>query len=125
MSFCHLHLHNEYSVLDGVGTSKQYAALAKKLGQEYLAITNHGNIDGAIEHQKQCLEIGIIPIIGAEMYLVPDLKIKEKGEKRYHITLLVENQTGWKNILQLLTIANIKGFYHRPRIDHKVILKVL
>jgi len=122
MSFCHLHLHNEYSVLDGVGTSKQYAALAKKLGQEYLAITNHGNIDGAIEHQKQCLEIGIIPIIGAEMYLVPDLKIKEKGEKRYHITLLVENQTGWKNILQLLTIANIKGFYHRPRIDHKALM---
>jgi len=123
MSFCHLHLHNEYSVLDGVGTSKQYAALAKELGQTHLALSNHGNIDGAIEHQKQCLEAGIKPIIGAEMYLVPDMTQKQKGETRYHITFLVENQTGWRNLLQLLTIANIEGFYHRPRIDHKTLLK--
>jgi DNA polymerase-3 subunit alpha len=125
MSFCHLHVHNEYSVLDGVGTSKQYATIAKELGQTHLALTNHGNVDGAIEHQKQCLEIGIEPIIGAEMYLVPDLSIKERGETRYHMTLLVENQTGWRNLLQLLTIANIDGFYHRPRIDHKTLMKYL
>ena len=122
MSFCHLHLHNEYSVLDGVGTSKQYAALAKELGQTHIAISNHGNIDGAIEHQKQCLEAGIKPIIGCEMYLVPDMTIKQKGETRYHITLLVENQTGWRNLLQLLTAANIEGFYHRPRIDHRTLM---
>jgi DNA polymerase-3 subunit alpha len=122
MSFVHLHLHNEYSVLDGVGTSRQYVQLAKELGQTYISITNHGNIDGAIEHQKQCLEAGILPIIGAEMYLVSDLSIKQKGETRYHITLLVENQAGWKNLLQLLTIANIEGFYHRPRIDHKSLI---
>lgn len=121
--FCHLHLHNEYSVLDGVGTSKQYAKLAKELGQPACALTNHGNIDGAIEHQKQCLEAGITPIIGAEMYIVPDMTIKGKGETRYHITLLVENQIGWQNLLKLLTIANIEGYYHRPRIDHKTLLK--
>ncbi len=125
MKFCHLHLHNEYSVLDGVGTSKQYAELAKELGQTALAITNHGNIDGAIEHQKQCIEAGINPIIGCEMYMVPDLKIKQRGEKRYHITLLVENQTGWENLLQLLTIANIEGNYYRPRIDHENLKKHL
>jgi len=122
MSFVHLHLHNEYSVLDGVGTSKQYVALAKGLGHTHISISNHGNIDGAIEHQKQCIEAGIKPIIGAEMYMVPDITIKNKGEKRYHITLLVENQTGWRNLLQLLTIANIEGFYHRPRIDHKTLM---
>lgn len=123
MAFCHLHLHNEYSVLDGVGTSKQYANLAKELGQTHICLSNHGNIDGAIEHQKQCLEAGIQPIIGAEMYMVPDISIKTKGETRYHITLLVENQTGWRNLLQLLTIANIEGYYHRPRIDHKTLMK--
>ena len=123
MAFCHLHLHNEYSVLDGVGTSKQYAALAKELGQTHLSLVNHGNIDGAIEHQKQCLEAGIKPIIGAEMYLVPDISVKTKGERRYHITLLVENQAGWRNLLQLLTIANIDGYYHRPRIDHKTLME--
>jgi len=123
MAFCHLHLHNEYSVLDGVGTSKQYAALAKELGQTHLSLVNHGNIDGAIEHQKQCLEAGIKPIVGAEMYLVPDISVKTKGERRYHITLLVENQTGWRNLLQLLTIANIEGYYRRPRIDHKTLME--
>lgn len=121
--FCHLHTHNEYSVLDGIGTSKQYAKIAKELGQEYLALTNHGNVDGALEHQKQCLEAGISPIAGAEMYLVSDINIKQKGDRRYHITLLVENITGWQNLLKLLTIANIDGFYHRPRIDHKTLLK--
>jgi DNA polymerase-3 subunit alpha len=125
MSFCHLHVHNEYSVLDGAGTSKEYAALAKQFGQTHLGLTNHSNIDGAIEHQKQCLEAGIIPIIGAEMYLVSNLSDKNKGEKRYHITLLVENQEGWRNLLQLLTIANIEGFYKRPRIDHKALMKHL
>lgn len=123
--FTHLHLHNEYSVLDGVGTSKEYAKLAKELGQTHLAISNHGNIDGAIEHQKQCIEHGIEPIIGCEMYIVPDIKVKQRGEKRYHITLLVENQTGWKNLLKLLTIANIEGHYYRPRIDHETLIEHL
>ena len=103
MNFCHLHTHNQYSVLDGTGTSKQYASLAKEMGQTHLALTNHGNIDGAINHQKECLAAGIKPIIGCEFYLVDNLKIKPKKEKRYHIVLLVENEEGWRNILQLLT----------------------
>lgn len=123
MTFTHLHLHNEYSVLDGVGTSKQYAELAKSSGQTHLALTNHGNIDGVIEHQKQCVAAGISPIIGCEMYMVSDIQVKQRGEKRYHITLLVENQIGWNNLLRLLTIANIDGFYHRPRIDHKTLIR--
>lgn len=115
--FVHLHLHNEYSVLDGVGTSKQYVYRAKELGQTFLAISNHGNCDGVLDHQKQCKVAGIKPIAGCELYVVPDMHIKTKGEKRYHATVLVENQTGWKNLLKLLTIANLEGFYHRPRVD--------
>lgn len=115
--FCHLHLHNEYSVLDGTGTSKQYAHQAKELNQASLALTNHGNIDGALDHQKQCKAAGIKSIIGCELYIVDDMNIKIKGEKRYHILVLIENQTGWQNILKLLTIANLDGFYHRPRVD--------
>lgn len=119
--FVHLHVHNEYSVLDGVGTSKQYAELALELGQTHLAISNHGNIDGAIDHQKQCKAIGIKPLIGCELYVVDDINIKSKGEKRYHLTVIVENQTGWQNLLKMLTIANLEGFYHRPRVDFEVL----
>ena len=125
MNFCHLHLHNQYSILDGVGTSKQYAELAKSLGQTHLSITNHGNIDGAIDHQKQCKEAGIKPIIGCEMYIVSDSTIKEKKETRYHITLLVENETGWNNLLKMLSYAGTTGFYYRPRIDKEILLNNL
>lgn len=125
MNFTHLHLHNEYSVLDGVGTSKQYAWRAKELGQTHLAITNHGNVDGVIEHQKQCLAAGIIPIIGCELYVVDNLTIKEKGDKRYHMTVLVEDEAGWQNLLKILTVANVDGFYYRPRIDIGNLLPLL
>jgi len=122
MRFCHLHLHNEYSVLDGIGSSKQFAELAKAKGQTHLAISNHGNIDGALAHQKACREVGIKPLIGCELYIVPNLADKPKGETRYHITVLVENQIGWVNLLKMLTIANLDGFYSRPRIDPQTLL---
>lgn len=115
--FCHLHLHTEYSVLDGVGTSKQYSYRAREAGQTHIAITNHGNCDGILDHQKQCDISGVKPLAGCELYIVPDMYAKVKGEKRYHVTVLVENQTGWRNLLKLLTIANLEGFYHRPRVD--------
>lgn len=125
MKFTHLHLHNEYSVLDGIGKSKQYAELAKCSGQTHLAITNHGNVDGAVVHQKECRKLGIRPIIGCELYVVEDLASKVKKETRYHATLLVENQTGWQNLLKLLTISNVEGFYYRPRVDSKTLLNHL
>jgi len=121
MNFCHLHLHNQYSILDGIGTSTQYAEAAKELGQTHIALTNHGNIDGAIEHQKQCKKAGVKPLIGCELYVVDDLKNKEKKESRYHMTVLVENETGWRNLSKMLTIANVEGFYHRPRVDFNTV----
>jgi len=124
MSFCHLHNHTEYSQLDGVGTPRAYARKAKELGFEYLAITDHGNVDGAIQFQKACKEEGIKPVIGCEMYIVPYMDAKHKGEKRGHVTVLVKNLSGWKSLLSMLTKANLKGFYHRPRTDFESVLEL-
>ena len=120
--FCHLHVHNQYSLLDGVGSSEKYAKRAKKMRFEYLSLTNHGNIDGLIKHQKACEAEDIVPLFGCEMYIVPDLTVKDKNEKSGHLTVLVKNQTGWIELCRLLTIANLEGFYRRPRIDYKTFL---
>lgn len=122
MSFTHLHVHNEYSLLDGLGTAKQYAEKAKQLGQKYLALTNHGNVDGCIRFQNACVEAGIVPIHGCEGYIVNDPSKKEKGEIRRHILLLVKDEIGWQNLLKLLTLANDEGFYYRPRFSPKQLL---
>lgn len=123
MSFTHLHVHNEYSLLDGLGTAKQYVERAKELGQTALALTNHGNVDGNIRFQNACKDAGIIPIHGCEAYIVKDYKVKEKGEKRSHILLLAKNEKGWQNLLKMLTIACMDGFYYRPRISPELLLE--
>jgi len=120
-NFVHLHNHDEYSVLDGYGKSEDYAKKAKELGFTHLSMNNHGNIDGLITFQKACNNNGIKPIFGCEAYIVKDLNIKEKGDKRKHINILIKNEIGWQNLLKLLSIANIEGFYYRPRIDPKVL----
>jgi len=120
-SFCHLHIHDHFSYLDGYGKPEQYIERALSLGQKYLAQTNHGNVDGAIKFQKACLEANITPIIGCEAYIVPDHKKKTKGEKRGHVLLLPYSKDGWRNLLQLLTLANTDGFYYKPRIDYKML----
>ena len=120
--FCHLHLHGEHSYLDGMGTSKQYAERAKELKFTHLALTNHGNIDGLIQFQKACEDNGVKPILGCEMYIVPKIMEKNKGEYRGHITILVKNKEGWKSLCNMLTKANIEGFYYKPRIDYDMLL---
>jgi len=122
MNFSHLHVHNEFSFLDGFGSAESYVKEAKKLGFNYLSLTNHGNIDGLIKFQKACEKEKIDPILGCEAYIVPDMLRKEKGEKRGHITLLVKNEIGWKNLCQMLTKANLDGFYYRPRIDYESLM---
>jgi DNA polymerase-3 subunit alpha len=117
-SFIHLHLHDQYSVLDGLGKAKDYCARARELGMSAIALTNHGNVDGCIQWQKHCKEVDIKPIFGVEAYIVKDLTEKDKeSEKRFHITLLARTLTGWQNILKMLTVANAQGFYYKPRID--------
>ncbi len=119
--FCHLHIHNEFSQLDGFGTAKMYAEKAVKLGFKYIALTNHGNIDGLIKFQKACVDAGVTPILGCEGYVVPD--IEKKSRKRGHILLLIKNQTGFENLCTLLTHANLEGFYYKPRISYDMLLK--
>ncbi len=121
--FCHLHVHNEFSYLDGYGTAKQYVTRAKELDFSALGLTNHGNIDGFIEFQKKCREQEIVPVLGCEAYIVPDLKVKEKGEKRGHVTLLIKNQQGFENLCKMLTIANLEGMYYKPRIDYSLLIE--
>ncbi len=120
-NYCHLHVHNEYSVLDGLGSAEDYAKKASRMGFEYLALTNHGNIDGLIKFQKACEENSIKPIMGCEAYIVPNLSEKVKGESRGHITLLIKNQKGFENICLMLSKANLEGFYKRPRIDYDLL----
>jgi DNA polymerase-3 subunit alpha len=119
--FCHLHLHNEYSYLDGYGSAKKYIAKAKELGFNYIGLTNHGNIDGLLQWQKECDKQGIHPILGCEAYIVPDRLVKQK-EKRGHITLLIRNINGYNTLCSILTEANLTGFYHKPRIDYNLLL---
>ncbi|MBU0778261.1 PHP domain-containing protein, partial [Patescibacteria group bacterium] len=122
MNFCHLHIHDQFSLLDGVGTCETYVAKAKSLKFEYLACTNHANIDGLIKFQKCCTENEIKPILGCELYIVEDLKNKAAKEKRGHILILVKDAAGWQNLTKMLSIANMDGFYYKPRIDYKTLL---
>jgi len=120
--FVHLHTHDEFSLLDGYGSANMWAERASELGFTHIAFTNHGNVDGLIRSQNALREVGIKLICGCEAYMVPDIMAREKGERRYHVTLLVKNAVGWKNLLQVLTKANLQGFYYRPRIDPSILL---
>jgi len=122
MTFCHLHLHNEYSHLDGFGSAKQHIAKIKELGMKYAAITNHGNVDGNLEWQKECDKQKIKPVLGCEAYIVPDANIKKKDDKRGHIVIFAKNFQGWTELCRLLTKANLDGFYKKPRIDFNTLL---
>lgn len=120
-NFAHLHVHNEYSFLDGFGKTNNWIEYAKELGFKHIALTNHSNVDGCIKWQAACKAAGIHSILGAEMYIVPNMLEKAKGDKRYHITLLAKNMVGWQNLMKLITQANMQGFYYRPRIDHQIL----
>lgn len=120
-SFVHLHLHTEYSTLDGAVRIDDLMAKAKKLGMPAVAMTDHGNLFGAIEFYQAAKKAGIKPIIGCEMYLAPgDMSDKRQipGRKNNsHLTLLAANETGYRNLVKLVSRAHLEGFYHRPRID--------
>ncbi len=108
--FVHLHVHTQFSLLDGFGSAEAYVKHAKELGFESLASSDHMNIDGLIQFQKACAKAGIRSVMGCEAYIVPDMDVKLKGEKRGHITLLIKNQVGFENLCQMLTAANLTGF---------------
>jgi DNA polymerase-3 subunit alpha len=123
MAFVHLHAHTDRSLLDGAAKISDYIVEVVRHNQSHLAITDHGNCDCFLEFQKEALKQSITPIFGVEFYIVPDITKKEKYEKKYHITVLVQNKVGFSNLLKMLTIANLEGHYYRPRIDPSVLLK--
>lgn len=118
--FVHLHTHSHYSLLDGLSKITELVKKAKEYGMPALALTDHGNLYGAIEFYKKCLEAGIKPIIGVEGYLAArSMHDKEPSidSKRFHITLLAKNLDGYKNLLKLVTKSHLEGFYYKPRMD--------
>src|SRR5215212_2775299 len=114
--FAHLHLHTEYSLLDGMGRTAEYASRAKDLGIHHVAVTDHGVMYGAMEWYRTATSAGLHPIIGVEAYLAEG-RAKAKERKSYHLLLLAENETGYRNLLKLSTLAQLEGYYYRPRID--------
>jgi len=121
--FSHLHVHTQYSLLDGMGRISQLVERAKEMGMESLAITDHGVMYGAIEFYLAAREAGIKPIIGCEVYLTPNSRLSRSASDKsnYHLVLLAKNQTGYRNLIQLTTKAHLEGFYYRPRVDKELL----
>lgn len=125
MSFTHLHVHTEYSLLDGSGKIKEMAARAKELGMDSLAITDHGVMYGVIDFYRACKAEGIKPIIGCEVYVAPNSRFEKEGSssdgRYYHLILLAENNTGYHNLMKIVSKGFTEGFYYKPRIDYEVL----
>lgn len=120
MLFVNLHRHDTFSLYDGFGTAKQAAAYAKELGQTALALTNHGNVCGLIEHWAACNDAGIKPILGVEAYFQPEFK-PEQDARRYHLTLWCQTTEGYHNLMRMLSVANREQFYRVPVIDWRLL----
>lgn len=118
--FVHLHVHSEYSLLDGAARVEELAAAASRLGMSHLALTDHGVLYGAIPFYKACMAHGVKPIIGCEVYLTTG-PLEEKSSRRdqpiYHLVLLAKNETGYRNLMRLVSHAHLHGMYYKPRID--------
>ncbi len=119
--FTHLHLHTDYSLLDGAISLNKLIDFGKQNNFKALAITDHGNIFGAVKFFQKCKKAGIKPILGIEAYLTEDVAIKDAKNKYYHLVLLVQNDIGYKNLCKLISYSFKKGFYFKPRIDYKIL----
>ncbi len=126
MKFTHLHVHSHYSLLDGLPKIDQLLDYVKELGMDSVALTDHGVLYGAVEFYKKAKEKDIKPIIGAEMYLAFEKMYQERpniDDKRYHLVLLVKNEEGYKNLVKLITLSHLEGFYYKPRVDEELLAK--
>lgn len=123
-AFTHLHVHTEYSLLDGASKVKQLAKRAKELGQTALAITDYGTMYGCIDFYEACKAEGIKPIIGCEVYVAPRTRFDKQvayDKERYHLILLAKNEQGYKNLVKIVSAAWTEGFYTKPRVDHDLL----
>jgi DNA polymerase-3 subunit alpha len=121
MDFTHLHCHTEYSLLDGAIRLDDLCKKAKDFGSSAVAITDHGNLFGALTFYQKAKDYGLKPIIGCEIYVAPDMQ--EKSQERFHLVLLAQNEIGYKNLLKIVSKSWLKGFYYKPRADKKLLKK--
>ena len=125
MAFTHLHVHTEYSLLDGSNKIKEYVARVKELGMNSAAITDHGVMYGVIDFYKEAKAQGINPILGCEVYVAPNSRFDREtvhGEDRYyHLVLLAENNTGYSNLMKIVSKGFVDGYYYKPRVDMEVL----
>ena len=119
--FTHLHVHTEYSLLDGASKIPELVAYAKELGMDSLAITDHGVMYGAVEFYQECTKAGIKPIIGCEVYLAKGSHLDMTEKTRYHLILLAENDIGYHNLMRIVSKGQLEGFYYKPRVDKDVL----
>ena len=125
MSFAHLHVHTEYSLLDGSNKIKEYVNRVKELGMTAAAITDHGVMFGVIEFYKAAKEAGILPVLGCEVYVAPNSRFDREAshgdDRYYHLVLLAENNTGYQNLMKIVSKGFVEGYYYRPRVDMEVL----
>ncbi len=126
MSFTHLHLHTEYSLLDGACRIESLIKKSKEYNFPALAITDHGNMHGAVKFYRACKKAEIKPIIGCEVYVAPSSRFEKKGvegegKNMFHLVLLAKNKTGYKNLIKLVTAGYLEGFYYKPRVDKELL----
>jgi DNA polymerase III subunit alpha len=125
--FVHLHVHSQYSLLDGAIRFDEVFDLAKTYRMDAVALTDHGNMFGVIEFYQMAIKHGIKPIVGCEIYVSPASRFEKKtgdgGEGNHHLTLLVKNETGYFNLLKLVSLAHLEGFYYKPRVDKELLSK--
>jgi len=124
-TFVHLHVHSEYSLLDGACRIPELAVRAAELKMPALALSDHGNLFGAIEFYKECSKVGVKPIVGCEVYLAPgsrfDRKANSAKEASTHFLLLAKDETGYQNLVKLVSAAHLEGMYYKPRIDKEIL----
>ena len=127
MNFTHLHVHTEYSLLDGSNKIREYVARVKELGMDSAAITDHGVMFGVIDFYREAKAAGINPILGCEVYVAPNSRFDKEtsgGENRYHhLVLLAENNQGYSNLMKIVSKGFVEGFYYKPRVDMEVLGK--
>ena len=126
MAFTHLHVHSEYSLLDGACRVPELVARAKELGQDSLALTDHGVMYGAVAFYKACRKAGVKPILGVEAYIAAESRLDKAGplaNERHHLVLLCENNEGYANLMKLVSLSFTGGFYRKPRMDREILRK--
>jgi DNA polymerase-3 subunit alpha len=123
VAFVHLHVHSEYSLLDGLARVDDLVARAKQLEMSALALTDHGAMHGVIPFYRKAKEVGLKPIIGCEVYLAPRSRFNKEGkvDQPYHLLLLCQDLTGYRNLVKLVSLAQLEGFYYKPRVDKELL----